>query len=187
MQIKHRTILSLMGIIVGLFLGSATAYSQETGTTTSSDDVVRASKVELELDGERIDIYKVDGWVIAKAPKGSVALLRSAGDGAAQIDVRYTPGVSSSQKDNHIKTFHTHLKAKGLKQSSTTVKAIKSDVFPEVVETVYDLTSKGKSYQLVVWHVHRKNAVWMFTFFKPKDLVDEESLQNLIIQIKVSK
>lgn len=170
-------VVTTLGLVV-----ASTAYAQD----DASNQGVRETRVELDLDGERVVINKLDGWVVAKAPKGSIALFRSAGEGVAQIDVRYTSSISSDQKDGHFTTFHTHLKSKGLKKVSSRTLQLKEGPFQDVVETVYELTSKKKPYELVVWHTHRNNAVWFFTFFRPANFGDEESLQNMLVSIKIS-
>ncbi len=158
------------------------------GAYAQDDEPVRATSVELSLDGEKVVIAKPDGWVIGKPPKGSVALMRRAGDPSTQLDVRYTPGVDAKQCDGHFSTFHTNLKSMGLKKLSSTKVEVKGESLSgEFVQTVYELTAKKKPYRLVVWHIHRKNAVWFFTLFEPTGADEStESLEQLVKKLKIS-
>lgn len=186
MRPRHTT---LLAIITSLALSVVALHAHAQDNDSAEDaELVRATKVELDLDGEHVIINKLDGWVVGKTPKGggSIALFRSSGEGVAQIDVRYTASISSEQKNGHFTTFHTHLKSKGLKKVSSRTLQLKEGPFPEVVETVYELTSKKKPFELVVWHTHRNNAAWFFTFFRPANFGEDDSLQNMLVAIEIS-
>lgn len=161
---------------------TASVYAQD------KTDPIRATSVELSLDGEDVVISKPDGWVVAKAPKGSIALMRLAGDKSSQLDVRYTPGVDNTQRDGHFSTFHTNLKSMGLKKVSSQKVSLESEAFKgDVYETIYELTAKKKPYRLVVWHIHRNSAVWFFTLFEQTgESNSTEPLKLLVTRIKIS-
>lgn len=111
-----------------------------------------------------ITVAKPAGWVVAAAPKGSIGLLRAAGDKNAQIEVKFTPRVTPEQKVRYFETFHTNLKKMGFKVSK--VGAAKE--IPDFVggkETHYAVKSKGKPFTMVVWEGHREGGVWLVIGF----------------------
>ena len=180
--------LALLALLVvsAAALPASQAWAQQ-GGEAKKDAPVRAGNVKLKLDGEDVVIVKGDGWVIGKAPKGAVALLRSAGEGESQMDVRYSPNISIDQRDTHLSTFHTNIKSMGLKEVSSRSVDLSSGAFPKVEETIYELTANKKPYRLVVWHVHRKQAVWVFTLFEPLNGAEStDPLSELVTRVELS-
>ena len=124
-----------------------------------------ASKEITKAYGKKtITVPKPSGWVVTEAPKGSIGLLRSAGDKNAQIEVKFTPNVSTAQKARYFETFHTNLKKMGFKISkASAAKSVPN--FVDGKETHYAVKSKGKPFTMVVWEGHREGGVWLVIGF----------------------
>lgn len=190
---KMKYLVSGIGLGVALGVGGAVlAWSPvvhaqgEQGKTEPAP--VRSSKVVAGVGEEVVTLAKPDGWVVGQAPKGSLALMRAAGDKSSQLEVRYTQGIAPDQKKQHFSSFHTSLKQMGLEKIADS-KIKKAGVFEAVVQTEYKLLSGGKTFRLVVMHVHRGDAAWFFTGFFPEDARDEhyKSLVSLIETASFSK
>jgi len=163
-------VMSCFCICAALFSFASSATAQDDGKEKKPEqpNAVRPLVVETALPNkETVVINKIDGWTFGEAPKGSLAMLRAAGDVTAMLEVRFTPDIAKDKVDAHFTSFHTSLKQMGLKEVSSKKRKL-SEVFPEGVETEYSLTSSGKPYRLVVWGVHRKEGVWFVTAFFPE-------------------
>lgn len=166
--IPHALTLSLLMLCAAPALAQDDKPKEEPAKDAPEKKPVRLLVVEKTIDGgEVVIIKKMDGWVFGEAPKGSLAMLRAAGEESSQLEVRYTPNIQKDKLASHLTSFHSSLKQMGLSQVSTKNNKF-SEIFPEGVETEYSLTSNGKKYRLIVWSVHRKDGVWFVTGFFPE-------------------
>lgn len=189
---KIKYLVSGLGLGVALGVGAAvltwSPLVHAQGGHGKAGAPVRSSNVVAGVGEEIVTLAKPGGWVVGQAPKGSLALMRAAGDKSSQLEVRYTQGIADDQKKQHFSSFHTSLKQMGLEKIADS-KIKKAGVFEAVVQTEYKLLSGGKTFRLVVMHVHRGDAAWFFTGFFPEEARDEhyKSLVSLIETASFSK
>ena len=148
--------------------------------------------IKYKLGSKAAMMSKPEGWTIAKAPKGSIGLFRAAGDKTSQIEIKFTPEVTTKQQLRYFQTFHTTLKKMGLRLVDKT-KLKPSTIVPDakkykhVVETEYELKSNNKDYRMVVIQGHRHNGAWLIIGFFPTPMRDKhyESLKKAVNGIDI--
>ena len=162
------TLCFLLVFLTFVLPGGVTAQEKK-DDVKKEEPKVRALEVRHTLSGQTVVIPKSDGWVIGKAPKGAIALLRLAGDASdAQIEIRVTPEIKEEDSERHFRTLHTNLKRQGLKRLGEPKEVVLSEVFGKAVETEYTLSSGGKPYRLVFWHFYHPTGVWFISGFFPE-------------------
>lgn len=148
----------------------------------------RESAVVTKLGKETVTVNKPDGWVVGKAPRGSIALFRASGDAKSQIEVKRTPGVNTTQASRFFTSFHTNLKKMGLEEAGSGI-ALAVPGFESGKLTEYKLVSRGAPYRMLVWQALRGDAAWMVVGFFPEKARDVHfgAMQKLMRAISFSK
>ena len=112
-----------LALVLSIAILSCASLAFAQGDTTSKageksaeePNSVRPSKIEKKLPSDEVVVIdKIDGWSFGEAPKGSLAMLRAAGDVTAMLEVRFTPDIADKQVESHFTSFHSSLKQMGV-------------------------------------------------------------------------
>lgn len=175
MQSVYRIITSVVLVCVVCGVSARVSAQQpapeEAKEEQGGNDLGRSSEVVEALAKGKVTIPKPDGWIVARPPKGSIALFRDAGEKTSQLEVKYSPEVTKEQHDRYCQTFHTTLMKMGFEEQKTPwASAVEGFEFGKIVE--YKLMSQGKPYRVLVWQAHRADATWMIVGFFPEGARD---------------
>lgn len=168
-----RLSLALVALAAALMAVPSSVVAQDGKKPDGAKTAPLSEKLETIDTKEGLLIRKPDGWVTAAPAKGTVAVLRAAGDSTSRIEFRLAPGMDSGKAALYFNSFHTNLQTAGLKK----VVDAASKTYGENVgtQTEYETSSAKKKYRLVVWQTHRGEKAWLVVAF-----LEEEAREDYL-------
>ena len=142
----------------------------------------RGQPARIEIGDYAFLVTIPEGWVLARGEPGSQLVLRAAGDDACMLDVKITPGLSSSAAVRFFDAFHTSLLRRGVVVTRPKHR-VNVDGFTDGKRVEYAvIAANGRDYILIVWMGYRAESAWVVSAFFPKKAADvyQDALKTLL-------
>ncbi len=159
----------------------------------------RADVITASIANERVTLPRPEGWVAESPPEGSLLLYKLAGDNSSHIELKYTPNVKPETRARFFDSFHMSLKKMGftpcrwhelpppvILDDAETRRVVKPPTCPppsgvrisedrtiegfsEAEASLYEVSSRGDLYQMVVLQAYRKQGAWLIIGMFPRE------------------